>query len=234
VKLPVYLDYNATTSVAPEVADAIMPFLREQFGNPSSSHVYGQRAMQAVAEARRQGATPGEIVFTGSATEANNLALFSVAGAGQEHGLRPGTGCVPLIVGLGVAARLAGENPSRAQAHLRHMRELLHALLQASVPDLRLNGHSSERLPNTLNVSFLSASGRELLQDAAADVVASVGSACHADSQAVSGVLAALGVNPSVAAEAVRLSVGVPTTKDEIEHAAAALAGAWLRHTRKE
>ena len=86
MRLPVYLDYNATTPVAPEVADAIMPFLREQFGNPSSSHIYGQRAMEAVAMARRQvamllGATPDEIVFTGSATEANNLALAGVARA---------------------------------------------------------------------------------------------------------------------------------------------------------
>jgi len=381
VKLPVYLDYNATTPVAPEVADAIMPFLREQFGNPSSSHVYGQRAMEAVAEARWQvamllGATPGEIVFTGSATEANNLALLGVAralsgkkrhlvssavehpaveqplrrlhgegweltvvpvdgtgrvdpdavrralrpdtalvsimhanneigtiqpiaeisaitrqagtllhtdaaqsagkiavdvgelgvdlltlaghkfyatkgvgalyvrrgtpiqgvlaGAGQEHGLRPGTECVPLVVGLGMAARLARERLPDAQAHLQRIRDRLHELLQHDIPGLRLNGHPSERLPNTLHVSFPSVSGEELLQSTAADVAASVGSACHADSQAVSGVLAALGVDASIAAGAVRLSVGLPTMEDEIEHAAAALARAWLHHTRKE
>ena len=91
MKLPVYLDYNATTPVAPEVADAIMPFLREQFGNPSSSHVYGQRAMAAIVEARRQvamllGAAPEEIIFTGSATEANNLVLLGVTGAGTVAG----------------------------------------------------------------------------------------------------------------------------------------------------
>jgi len=50
----------------------------------------------------------------------------------------------------------------------------------------------------------------------------------------VSGVLAAMGLEPAVAAGAVRLSVGLPTTQEEIEHAATALAGAWLRHTRKE
>jgi SAM-dependent methyltransferase len=81
VKLPVYLDYNATTPVAPEVADAIGPYLREHFGNPSSAHGYGRRAHEAVDRARAQvaalvGASPGEIVFTGSATEANNLAIF--------------------------------------------------------------------------------------------------------------------------------------------------------------
>ena len=81
---PIYLDYNATTPVAPEVADAMQPFLRGMFGNPSSSHWYGRRAHEAVERARGDvatliGARPAEIVFTGCATEANNLALRGVA-----------------------------------------------------------------------------------------------------------------------------------------------------------
>lgn len=84
MKLPIYLDYNATTPVAPEVAAAIRPWLEEHFGNPSSSHPHGQRARWAVAQARSDvaaliGAQADEIVFTGSATEANNLALLGVA-----------------------------------------------------------------------------------------------------------------------------------------------------------
>ena len=84
--LPIYLDYNATTPVAPEVVAAMRPWFEEQFGNPSSSHVYGQRARKAVAAARESlaaliGAQADEIVFTGSATEANNLALLGVARA---------------------------------------------------------------------------------------------------------------------------------------------------------
>src|SRR5512134_704398 len=83
---PIYLDYNATTPVAPEVADAMLPFLREHFGNPSSSHPYGRFAAQAVAQARGHvaaliGARDDEIIFTGCATEANNLALLGVAHA---------------------------------------------------------------------------------------------------------------------------------------------------------
>lgn len=83
---PIYLDYNATTPVAPEVADAMLPFLHAEFGNPSSVHACGERARQAVAAARAEvaaliGASADEIVFTGSATEANNLALLGVARA---------------------------------------------------------------------------------------------------------------------------------------------------------
>ena len=86
---PVYLDYNATTPVALEVVDTMLRLLREQFGNPSSSHDRGQFARQAVFDTRRQvaaliGATPEEIVFTGCATEANNLALLGVAAASGE------------------------------------------------------------------------------------------------------------------------------------------------------
>ena len=54
MKLPVFLDHNATTPVAPEVADAIEPFLHDEFGNPSSSHVYGRQARDAVCRARAQ------------------------------------------------------------------------------------------------------------------------------------------------------------------------------------
>ncbi len=76
MNLPVYLDYNATTPVDSRVADAMEPYLREHFGNPSSSHVYGHRAHEAIERAREQvaaliGAQADEIVFTGCATEAN-------------------------------------------------------------------------------------------------------------------------------------------------------------------
>jgi len=83
---PVYLDYNATTPVAAEVLEAMLPYLVEHYGNPSSSHPYGGKAAEAVRDARESvarllGAAADEIVFTGSATEANNLALFGVARA---------------------------------------------------------------------------------------------------------------------------------------------------------
>lgn len=76
----IYLDHNATTPVAPEVLDAMLPYLTAQYGNPSSDHPFGHRARQAVEDAREEvgaliGAAPTEIVFTSGGTEANNLAI---------------------------------------------------------------------------------------------------------------------------------------------------------------
>jgi len=77
---PIYLDYNATTPVDPAVLDAMMPYLREGYGNPSSTHDYGKVAHDAVERARVQvaaliGSEPDEIVFTGGGSEASNLAI---------------------------------------------------------------------------------------------------------------------------------------------------------------
>ncbi|MEO8654262.1 MAG: cysteine desulfurase family protein [Ramlibacter sp.] len=373
---PIYLDYNATTPIAPEVFDAMLRWLRVEFGNPSSTHPFGRRAAQAVATARLQvaeliGAQAQEIVFTGCATEANNLALLGTAralgagkrhlvvsavehpavmapalflrdqgwaltvlpvdefgrislaqlaealrpdtalvsvmhannevgtlqpireiarmtrergillhtdaaqsagklpldvvelgvdlltlaghkfyapkgigalyvragtpvrsvlhGAEQESGLRPGTENVAAIVGLGTAAALARSSLSATSRHLRALRDQLHVQLSAAVPDLRLNGHPEHRLPNTLHVSFPGVSGRALLAQAADVVAASVGSACHSEHDAVSGVLAAMGADAARAAGAVRLSVGRMTTPEEVERAAAGLIAAWQR-----
>jgi cysteine desulfurase len=79
----IYLDYNATTPVAPSVIEALRPFLTEHYGNPSSTHPLGRATQQAVEEAREQvagllGAQPDEIIFTSGGTEGNNLALKGV------------------------------------------------------------------------------------------------------------------------------------------------------------
>jgi cysteine desulfurase len=80
----IYLDHNATTPVAPEVLDAMLPYLRDRYGNPSSDHPAGRAAARAVAVARAQvatliGADPSEIVFTSGGTESNNLAIRGTA-----------------------------------------------------------------------------------------------------------------------------------------------------------
>lgn len=373
---PLYFDFNATTPIAPEVLEAMLPYLREQFGNPSSAHSLGRNAAEAIAEARERiaaliGARSGEIVLTGCATEATNLALIGAAlamppgkrhlvisavehpavmtpaqhlrkqgweltvvpvdgtgrvsvqavadalrtetalvsvmhgnnevgtmqpiesiaeltrqrgillhtdaaqsvgkvalavdalgvdllslaghkfyapkgvgalyvrtgtplqavlfGAEQEGGLRPGTENVAGIVGLGAAAALAQQDLPQLTDELCRRRDLLHELLARQIPGLLLNGHLEERLPNTLNVSFPGVSGRALLHAVGDSVAASVGSACHSERDAVSGVLAAMGIDAARAAGAVRLSVGRTTREEDVHCAADCLVAAWRR-----
>jgi cysteine desulfurase len=87
----IYADYNATTPLDPQVFDAMLPYLREHFGNASSVHVFGREARAAVDEARvgiakLLGANEGEVVFTGGGTEADNNAIFGVARAQRKKG----------------------------------------------------------------------------------------------------------------------------------------------------
>jgi len=86
----IYLDHSATTPLDPEVLDAMLPFYREGFANPSSIHAAGRQVRKAVEAAREQaaaliGANPGEILFTSGASESNNLAIFGVVAARDPH-----------------------------------------------------------------------------------------------------------------------------------------------------
>ncbi len=367
---PVYLDYNATTPVDPLVQTAIADVLRDSYGNPSSSHIYGRQAREIVELGRHEvaaliQAADSEIIFTASASEANNLAILGTAyarqaqgrhvitsavehpsvlqpchhlqqqgwaltvlpvdefgrvdpaelaqairpdtvlvsimhannevgtiqpieaiaaitrqhgiplhvdaaqsagkipvdvnllgadlltlaghkfyapkgigalyiregispvpllhGASQEGGRRTGTENVAYIAGLGKAAQLARDQLDTTPIALRDKRDYLHRLLLEAIPELRLNGHPEQRLPNTLNVSFPDVNGKQLLERAADRVAASIGSACHEDSAQVSGVLGAMGMDTPRASGAVRLSTGCPTSDADIQQAATAL-----------
>ena len=87
----IYLDYNASTPIAPEVRDAMLPYLAEHYGNPSSAHWAGAPAAEAVSGARARlarllGCSPDEVVFTSGGTEANNTALLgAVEASGRER-----------------------------------------------------------------------------------------------------------------------------------------------------
>jgi len=118
-----------------------------------------------------------------------------LVGAGHEHDLRPGTKNVPTIVGFGKAAEIAMDRTPTDTSRLFELRNHFHLLLERGVPGLILNGHPTERLPNTLNVSFPNVDGRGLLSRTAGEVATSVGSACHEEEDAVSGVLGAMGVS---------------------------------------
>jgi cysteine desulfurase len=360
----IYLDYNATTPIAPEVVEAMLPFLKEEYGNPASGYPHGWRALEVVVKARREvaetlGCLPEEVVFTGGATEANNTIIKGVAwhfrtghlittaiehpavlapcrwlasqgfevtvlpvdrqgrvdpddvrraltprtilvsimhannetgvvqpvaeigavtrevgvllhtdaaqsvgkipvnvqelqvdfltvaghkcyapkgvgalyvrqgmgftpllhGGGQEGGRRSGTENVPYIVALGEACRLARQRLPEDRAHFQELRDRLHRLLREGYPDLVLNGHDTERLPNTLNISFPGLSGRAILSGIW-NLEASVGAACHGDEELPSPVLTAMGVSAEAALGAVRLSVGRATTPAAVEEAA--------------
>ncbi len=374
----IYLDYNATTPLLPEVVDAMLPFLRDHFGNPSSSHALGRAAREAVGKAREQvaaliGSDPDEIVFTSGGTESNNLAIRGVAearpdrrhvltslvehpavaapcawlerhgwrvtragvdrdgrvvveqavdalgpetalvtimhannetgvlqpiqavaqaarqagalvhtdaaqtagklrvdvgalgvdlltivghklyapkgvgalyvrrgtplrpfalGAGHEGGLRPGTENVASIAGLGVACERARLDLASESARVSALRDRLWQELHDAVPGLALNGHSSERLPNTLSVRFPGVSGSALLE-ATPSVAASTGSACHAGQEQAPGVVVAMGVASREALGTVRLTLGRGTSEDEVLRAAQALAQAWHRLSRR-
>jgi cysteine desulfurase len=373
----IYLDHNATTPIAPEVLEAMRPYLERHFGNPSSAHAHGATAATAVARARAEvaallGGDPDGVVFTASGSEADNLAIKGIAlarlgerdhivtsavehpavlatcsylqrrlgfrltivpvdshglvdpddvrraiepgtalvsvmhannevgtlqpiaeiaavardrgvlvhtdaaqsagkvpldvdrlgvdlltvaghklyapkgigalyvrpgtrlepvihGAGHERGLRAGTENVPFIAGLGGAAALADDRlRNGAHVEVKRLRDRLHAALQSAVPDLALNGHPHQRLPNTLNVSFPGHDGERLLA-CTPSIAAATGAACHSGRTEPSAVLTAMGLDRSRALGAVRLSLGYDTTTEQIEAAAAALAAAAVR-----
>jgi cysteine desulfurase len=376
---PIYLDYNATTPIDPAVADAIEPYLRNHFGNPSSDHEYGYRTHAAMQTARAQlaallGAAPEEVVFTGGGSEANNLAIKGVAyalrargnhlitsavehpavleplrflerqgyavtilpvdadgrvdpaqvaaaitdqtilvsimhannevgaiqplraiadiahargalvhtdaaqtigkipvhlpdlgvdlltvvghkfyapkgvgalivrqgvpleplihGAGHEGGRRAGTENVPYVVGLGRAAELAMERLPEYQERIRALRDTLHRSILEHIPTALLNGHPVERLPNTLNLSFLGVNAAALLAAIRVQVACSTGSACHAGHAAPSQVLLAMGRDAELASAALRLSLGWATTAQEIQQAADVIGTAAYALTR--
>ncbi|WP_239697784.1 cysteine desulfurase family protein [Streptomyces sp. F-1] len=153
-----------------------------------------------------------------------------VYGGGQERGLRAGTENVALAVALGTAARIAAvELADGAPARVAALRDGLQRRLTDGLPGrVRLNGPTTSRLPNTLNVSIDGALGHELLA-AAPQIAASTGSACHSGDHTPSLVLTAMGLDPARALGALRLSLGRWTTPGDIETAATALIRAAAR-----
>jgi cysteine desulfurase len=144
-------------------------------------------------------------------------------GAGQEGGRRAGTENVPYIAALGKAAELAAQRLASDGASILRLREHFYNRLSELADGVMLNGHPTERLPNTLNVSFAGVIGADLLAQTP-EIAASTGSACHEGSGELSGVLKAMGTSREQGFGAVRLSLGRFTTVEQIDRAAEVLA----------
>jgi cysteine desulfurase len=139
-----------------------------------------------------------------------------IHGAGHESGRRAGTENILLDVAMGAACELAKSWLERES--MRELRDLFWELLRARFgQEVVLNGHPTERLPNTLNVSFVGRNGSTILHGLEG-VAASTGSACHSGSVELSPVLKAMGIPPEVGMGAIRFSLGRTTTREEIEH----------------
>jgi cysteine desulfurase len=138
-----------------------------------------------------------------------------IHGAGHESGRRAGTENVLLIVGLGKACEVA--NRYVGDTKMCSMRDRFWKLLQDNFGKaVVLNGHPLNRLPNTLNISFVGKTGGEILSRLAG-VAASTGAACHSGSVELSPVLKAMGISPEVGMGAIRFSIGRTTTLEEID-----------------
>jgi len=367
IKLPIYMDNNATTPLDPRVLEAMMPYLTTEFGNAASrSHPFGWKAEEAVDRAREQiasliGGSEKEIVFTSGATESINLALKGAAefykekgnhlitvrtehkatldtmkrlerqgfdvtylptdkdgrisakqlreaitektilvsvmlanneigtvqpiaelgevtrekgvlfhvdavqgvgkvpfdvekmkvdlaslsghkiygpkgigalwvrrkprvriapiidGGGHERGMRSGTLNVPGIVGFGKAAELAQQQMPDETKRTYQLRKRLQDYLFGHLDHLELNGHSTERLPGNLNVSFAYVEGEALMM-AIKNVAVSSGSACTSASLEPSYVLRACGVSEDLAHTSIRFGIGRFNTEEEVDY----------------
>lgn len=361
----IYLDNAATTAVAPEVLEAMLPYFTEVYGNPSSIHATGRTAHKAVDQARRQvaaaiGAQPQEIYFTAGGSESDNWAIKGTAlaqqrkgnhiitsaiehhavlhtcawlekhgfevtylpvdefgrvnpedvekaitdktilisimtanneigtiqpireigaiarahkilfhtdavqavgaipvnvdemnvdmlsmsghkfhgpkgigalyirkgvridtlihGGAQERGLRAGTENLPGIVGIGKAIELAVANLDENAARMTALRDRLIDGILERIPDVRVNGHRTQRLPNNCNVSIRYIEGEAmLLRLDLAGIAASSGSACTSGSLDPSHVLLAIGLPHEIAHGSLRLTLGADTTEKDID-----------------
>jgi cysteine desulfurase len=364
----VYMDNNATTRVAPEVLEAMLPYFSDLYGNPSSMHSFGGQVGKSLKEAREKianliGASSDEIIFTSCGTESDSTAILSalqafpgkrhivtsrvehpavknlcenidkltghkhritqlpvdsegmldlqkyeeslsddtaivsimwannetgvifpveqmaeiarsrgilfhtdavqavgkipidlqevaavdflsisghklhaskgigvlyvrrgtpfapfLIGGHQEHGRRGGTENVASIIGLGRACELAGSRLEEEDTRVRAMRDKLEEGLLEKIPHSMLNGHKTQRLPNTASVSFEFVEGEAILLHLDRfGICASSGSACTSGSLEPSHVLRAMGVPFTAAHGSIRFSLSVYNTEDEID-----------------
>ncbi|MBP7055668.1 MAG: cysteine desulfurase NifS [Candidatus Omnitrophica bacterium] len=140
-------------------------------------------------------------------------------GGHHEMSKRAGTENVPGIVGFGLAAELAKKEMTQESNRLTELRDYFYKGLTDKIKDVNLNGHPTNRLPNTLNVGFKYLEGESIVLNLDMEgVAASTGSACTSGSLEPSHVLTAMGVDPADTQGSLRFSMGRETTKEDIDY----------------
>ena len=148
-----------------------------------------------------------------------------LSGGGQERGLRSGTLPAPLIVGLGEACRLAGEEMAAESERIAALRDALLTRLRRDIPGIQVNGDPVARIAGNLNLTFPGATAAALMQ-ADPDLCVSTGSACSSAAIEPSYVLRALGLSDGQAERTLRIGIGRFTSAADIDYAALALSAA--------
>jgi len=139
-------------------------------------------------------------------------------GGGQEGGLRSGTENTVGIVGMGKAARIAARELGETSRRVEKLRDKLYEGIKRKVPWVKLNGHPSGRLPNTLNLCFQDISGEEMVGFLDKEgICVSTGSACASGEPEPSQVLMAMGLTAEEAKSSIRFSLGRDTTAEDVE-----------------
>jgi len=147
---------------------------------------------------------------------------------GQASGLRSGTPAVPAIVGAASALAYTSNRLAETMDHSRRLIEHLLGRLQSSLPSVHVVTGSADRVPNTINLRFEGADAEAVMHNMPGLAVAT-GSACNVGIPAPSHVLTAMGMSPAQADECLRISVGIPTTLEEIDIAAEEMIAAVTR-----
>jgi cysteine desulfurase len=140
-------------------------------------------------------------------------------GGHHEKNKRAGTENVPGIVGFGKACEIASREGRENYAQIERLRDLLHNKIKEKIPHIKLNGHPSERLPNTLNISFQYLEGESIVLSLDLENIAvSTGSACTSGSLEPSHVLKSMGVEPLFLQGSIRFSLNIFNTEEEINY----------------
>lgn len=142
-----------------------------------------------------------------------------IDGGHHERNMRAGTENISGIVGLAKALELAYENIEENNKHLIGLRDYYINQVQAKIPNVKLNGHRTNRLPGNANMSFEKVNGEKLLLNLSLNgICASAGSACSAGESKASHVLLAIGLSPEMARSSLRTTFGNENTKEDVDY----------------